>query len=163
MGPGPASVRKSITEEIFNSVLVYCLPLFGGMDAGDLGDLQVLQNKAAQIATLSPPRSARTAMFDKLGWLTINQLICYHSVISIFKIRSSKEPEYLAEVLTNDSRNERIVIPNTDLRLTQDSFTVRGASSWNILPLSIRRQAKIGNFKRLTRNWISENVPKFLE
>ena len=69
------------------------------MDAGDLGDLQVLQNKAAQIATLSPPRSARAAMFDKLGWLTINQLICYHSVISIFKIRSSKEPDYLAEVL----------------------------------------------------------------
>ena len=94
----PAAIRKTITEGVFNSVLVYCLPLFGGMDNGDLKDLQVLQNKAAQIATLSPPRAERSVMFSKLGWLTVNQLIHYHSVISIFKIRSSMEPEYLAGI-----------------------------------------------------------------
>ena len=32
----PAAIRKTITEGVFNSVLVYCLPLFGGMDNGDL-------------------------------------------------------------------------------------------------------------------------------
>ena len=44
------SMRKAVTEGIFNSVLVYCLPLFGGMDVGYLKDLQVMQNKAAHCA-----------------------------------------------------------------------------------------------------------------
>ena len=70
---------KTITQGIFNSVLVYCLPLFGGCSKGQLGDLQVLQNKAADIVTRSPPRTARNTMFDQLDWLTVNQLIANHS------------------------------------------------------------------------------------
>ena len=70
----PYAVRKTIAEGIFNSVLVYCLPLYGGLDVGDLKDLQVLQNKAVQCVTLSPPRAKRSLMFDRLGWLTVTQL-----------------------------------------------------------------------------------------
>ena len=70
----PFIILKTITQGIFNSVLIYCLPLFGGLDKDQLGDLQVLQNKAAQIVTRSPPRAARNAMFDRLDWLTVNQL-----------------------------------------------------------------------------------------
>ena len=77
------SMRKGVTEGIFNSVLVYCLPLFGGMDVGDLKDLQVMQNKAAQIITHSPPRAHRSTMYDTLQWLTVNQLIFYHSAITL--------------------------------------------------------------------------------
>ena len=111
----PLSLRKKITEGIFNSVLVYCLPLYGGLDTGDLQDLQVLQNKAAQIVTLSPPRSSRAPMFDRLGWLSVNQSILYHTVISRFKISCSKETEELSSILTRDSRFSRIIIPNLDL------------------------------------------------
>ena len=64
------------------------------MDDGDIKDLQVMQNKAAQVVTLSPPRAERSVMFNKLGWLTVSQLIFYHSVISVHKIRNSREPEY---------------------------------------------------------------------
>ena len=78
-----AAIRKTITEGLFNSILVYCLPLFGGMDTGNLKDLQILQNKAEY----------------------------YHSVISVFKIRNSGQPEYLATRLLKDSRNGRIMIP----------------------------------------------------
>ena len=85
----PYSIRKTIAEGVFNSILVYCLPLFGGMDDGDIKDLQVMQNKAAQVVTLSPPRAERSVMFNKLGWLTVNQLTFYHSVISVHKIRNS--------------------------------------------------------------------------
>ena len=35
----PYSVRKTLAEGLFNSSLVYCLPLFGGLDTGDLKDL----------------------------------------------------------------------------------------------------------------------------
>ena len=109
------TLRKIITEGIFNSVLVYCLPLFGGLDIGDLKDLQIMQNRAAQIVTHSPPRAHRSPVYDNLQWLTVNQLIFYHSVISIFKIRKSGEPEHLAGIFCKDSRNRRILIPNWNL------------------------------------------------
>ena len=116
----PYNILKSITQGIFNSVLIYCLPLFGGLDKDQLGDLQVLQNKAAQIVTRSPPRATRNPMFDRLDWLTVNQLIAYHT---FFKIRSCGEPEYLSEILRQDNRNGSIIIPNSDLTLAKKSFS----------------------------------------
>ena len=65
-------LRKTIIEGIFNSILVYCL---GGLDSGDLKDLQVLHKKDGQIVTWSPPRASKAPMYDRLGWLTVNQLI----------------------------------------------------------------------------------------
>ena len=157
------SMRKAVTEGIFNSVLVYCLPLFGGMDVGDLKDLQVVQNKAAQIITHSPPRAHRSTMYDTLQWLTVNQLIFYHSAITVFKIRDNREPEHLSEILCQDNRNKRIIIPNLDLKLAHKSFSMRAAENWNQIPLEIRSQPKIGNFKKIAKKWILDNVPKFLE
>ena len=75
----PYSYLKIITHGIFNSILVYCLPLYGGCEKADLQSLQVLQNKAAQIVTKSPPRSERRVMYDRLYWLTVNQLVAYHT------------------------------------------------------------------------------------
>ena len=88
---------------MFNSVLVYCLPLFGGCDVSEIKQLQVLQNKAAQIVTHSPPRSDRLAVYSGLNWLTVNQLITYHTLLTVFKIRQSGEPEYLASSLQEDA------------------------------------------------------------
>ena len=45
------NTRKMLAEGLFNSVLVYCLPLYGGCDKGDLHAMQVLQNKATRIVT----------------------------------------------------------------------------------------------------------------
>ena len=157
----PYPIRKIITEGIFNSTLVYCLPLFGGSDKVHVKDIQVLQNKAAQLVCHAPPRANRAAMYDKLDWLTVNQLIAYHTVISVFKVRSCGEPEYLAEKLQHDNRNGRIIVPNIDLTLALKSFSFRGAIQWNTLPSSIRSITNIGAFKRTLRIWIKENIPRF--
>jgi hypothetical protein len=159
----PYSMLKTITQGIFNSVLIYCLPLFGSCNKTQLGDLQVLQNKAAQVVTRSPPRSVRNIMFDKLDWLTVNQLMSYHTLIQVYKIRRSGEPEYLAHALKIDNRNGHIVVPNSDLTLAMKSFTFRGARLWNSLPIPIRKCLKIGTFKTESRKWIKQMVPRFLD
>ena len=68
-------------------------------------------------------------MFDALGWLTVKQLISYHTLLTIFKMRASGEPEYLEQLLTDDNRTGRIVRTNTDLSLTMKSFTFRGCGT----------------------------------
>ena len=159
----PFQLRKVVSEGLFNSVLGYCLPLFGGCNLGHLRDLQILQNKVAQIVTHSPRHANRNSMFDHLDWLTVNQLVRYFTLLTVFRIRISHEPEYLAECLNNTNRNGKIIIPNTRLTLYKNSFRIRGSCNWNMLPECIRRVTKISSFKRLVKVWIKENVPRFLD
>ena len=48
---------NDVTEGIFNNMIVYCLPVFGGSKKIELHSLQVLQNRAAKFVTQSPPRT----------------------------------------------------------------------------------------------------------
>ena len=104
--------------------------------------MQVMQNKAAQVVCCMPSGSNRDLMFDKLGWMTVNQMIVYYTLLTVFRIRLSNEPEYLSKILGNDSRNGRILLPRFDLSISQKSFTYRGANEWNKLPEEIRRYRK---------------------
>ena len=159
-----SSAKKNIVHGVFNSVLCYCLPLFGGCDNSEISSLQVQQNKAAQIVLSLPPRHNREYMFNQLGWLTVNQLIVYHTNIAVYKIRKSMEPEYLANILGKTSRlgKNYIIVENIKLGLTRKSFTVRGALQWNKLPPDLRSEPKLGAFKKSLKKWVLENVPRFL-
>ena len=97
--------------------MVYCIPIFGGCDKGQMKALQVMQNKAAQIVCHFPPRSRRSVLYDRVGWLTVNKFVVHHSLIAVFKIRSNKEPEYLAGKLALETPTGCIMIPNTKLGL----------------------------------------------
>ena len=131
-------------------LLCYCLPLFGGCSNLELKTLQVMQNKAAQITLSLPPRSHRDHMYDRLKWLTVNQLIVYHTLLSIHRIKNSGEPEYLANILGKSSRQVvgGIIVENNKQGLVRKSFTFRGAEQWNKLPMRLRIETKLGNFKR---------------
>ena len=158
----PFQVRKQVTEGMFNSTLVYCLSLFGGMNKVQLTEVQILQNKAAKLVCDAPPRANRKDLFKKLDWLTFNQLVSYHTILTVYKIRMSQEPEYLSKLLRNDSRNDRIIIPNPNLVLTEKSFVFRGSNLWNELPQDIKNQVKISCFKKKMRKWVTENIPQFV-
>ena len=47
-----------IADRLFNSVVSYCLSLIGGCTKAEINSIQILQNKAAQLVTRSPPRSS---------------------------------------------------------------------------------------------------------
>ena len=66
--------KKNIVQGVFTSVLCYCLPLFGGCNVSEIKIFQVQQNRAARCVLNLPPRTSRDSMYDKLGWLTVQQL-----------------------------------------------------------------------------------------
>ena len=99
-------------------------------------------------------RASGSSMFHKLGWLTVNQLSFYHTVTLVFKLRSSKEPDYL--------KNNAFSYNKYNISIAKSSFSLRGAESWNLLPCSSREQPKISTFKKLVKKWILENVDRFL-
>ena len=157
----PFKVMKAVTEGIFNSILVYCLPVFGGCDKAELHSLQVLQNRAAQIVTRSPPRTNRDLLFDKLHWLSVSQLIAYHTTLAIFKIKSNGCPEYLNAMFKTNTAQGKIQLPKYSIELAEKSFTIRGSKLWNSLPCDLKKEASTGKFKKSLRKWVLLNVSRF--
>ena len=100
-------------------------------------------------------------MFDELDWLTVKQLIVYHTLISVFRIRMSNEPGYLAQQLNRENFRGKIIVKNCHLELYQRSFVPRGSKLWNSLPVGLKEAEKIGFFKKQLKKWVMENVPMF--
>jgi len=159
----PFDLRNRIAGGVFTSVLTYCLPVFGGCGKTDLDALQVMQNSAARYVSQSGKDVPRKVIFGKTGWLTVRQLVYYHTVLCIFRIRSSQEPEYLSEILTRDNRRNKIIVPNSNLTLARKSFCFRGAEDWNRLPEEIRTCSQIQTFKAKLKSWTLENISQFDE
>ena len=159
----PFHVKMKIANGVFNSVLVYCLPLYGGTEAQNIRLLQVLQNQAAQIVCQAKPRANRNELFDKVGWLTVIQLVVYHTLLTVFKIRKSREPEYLANILCNDSRGGRIHLPRFNLQIAQRSFSYRGVKYWNMLPGPIQNSRNDVIFRKQAKEWVVRNISRFVD
>ena len=62
----PYHLRKRITEGMFTSILVYCLPVFGGCDKSEMEALQIMQNKAARLVTHAQLRTSSTELFSQV-------------------------------------------------------------------------------------------------
>ena len=91
----PDKSKKSLAEGIFISLLCYCLPLYGVCDKKSIESLQVMQNKAAQLVTSMLAWTSRKKLFEQLNWFSVRQLLFYHTALTTYRIRKSKEPEYL--------------------------------------------------------------------
>ena len=152
-----------IASGIFTSVLVYCLPLYGGMEKNLIKEIQVMQNRAARLVYRAPLRFNRSLLLGKLDWLSVNQLIQYHSLLSVYRIRSSRAPQYLSSIMCRQSRNGRIVIPHSTLTIASNSFCFRATAQWNRLPIGLRIVTSVGIFKRRLKKWVQDHVPQFVD
>ena len=143
------------------SVMRYCISVWGGLCKSELEDLQVIQNKAVRVVLNLPPRTNRNAMYDESGYMTIKQEIFYHTVLNIYKIKSTKQPEYLYDRLNRENIRGNLVMDKTNLKLARNGFIYRGSMNWNSLPCDIKTIKKLKLFKTKVKKWILENVPRF--
>ena len=159
--------RKIIAEGIFMSKLSYVIALWGGCEVGLKKALQVLQNKVAQVVTGKDWTTSKKVLLQQCGWLSVNQLIFYHSVLLVFKVRQNKSPRYLFMMhnnwtypyTTRQAANDLIRVGvRPRLEVVRESFRWRAASSFNQLPADIRTCSKVESFKRKVKTWIMNNI-----
>ena len=99
-------------------------------------------------------------------WLSVHQLVVYHSVVQVFKVIQKKSPKSLyamfSAVFTYNTKQARAgTIRHTrdlDLGLTASSFRWRAARSFDNLPLEIRKLDTVQKFKKAAKAWVKENI-----
>ena len=178
----PIKKFRMLCQGIFCSKVLYCLQVYGniwgfGYDEGskrsdgftleDARKLQVLQNSVCRMMTgLSKDTSTKDLM-KASGELSIHQLIAYHTLLTVFKTKTSGKPRYLNMRLQFTQADENFVHPTRhlnkiyvkqNLNLSRGGFVYRGGLVWNHLPDNLRCERKLGRFKARVKAWVKQNV-----
>ena len=160
----PFKTKKMLADGIFMSKVIYLIPLWGGCEKYLIRSLQVIQNKAARAVTKLDWSTSSHVLLSQCGWLSVHQLVVYHTVVLVHKVLLSGTPKHLFNLFNEDYnvktrlddqkllKPEQTKAPKNDLAM--DSFR-----DYNLLPLAIRSTSPILKFKRLVKTWISENIP----
>ena len=130
----------------------------------DMRRLQVLQNRVLRIKCHNYDMNTPTVdLLKSCGDLSVHQLGVFHTLLLVFNIVHSGQPEYLVKKLKLRRPEDDYVFPqrqvNTiyvrgDLSLSRSEFIHRGARLWNM-----RQHSELKAFRIELRKWIVVNVP----
>ena len=161
-------IRLMIANGIFCSKLIFQISLWGGTEDYLLQALQVVQNKAARFVARKGKYTPVADLLLQCGWLSVRQLVFYHSVMQIYKTIFTTYPQYINSKLSNQfPYNTRLAQSDSvrmgadfqsKLELTEKSFMNRATISYNLLPPELRRTPKLETFKEKLKVWVQENV-----
>ena len=162
------ATRKMIANGIVISRIIYVIQCWGGASDYLIKILQVLQNKAARFVTKLDIFTSQEKLLKQCGWLSVKHLVAYHSIVQVFKVKSSKKPVFLNEIASKSfgyptrasTSGSLVVNKKTTNDISKDAFLFRSTKLWNILPPSIRKEINFLKFKYQLREWVKLNIPQ---
>ena len=87
--------RLMFANGIFLSKLAYAMPVWGGCEEYLVRSLQIVQNKAARLVCRKGIYTPISTLLGECNWLSVSQLIVYHSLVLLYKVQKCHEPKYL--------------------------------------------------------------------
>ena len=143
----------------------------GGASNSLISGLQILQNKAARAVTKLGWRTPVFTLLRHCGWMSVKQLVVYHSCLFIYKTLQTTKPTYFHQRFNLNVGDESIanrtrlsstngIRTETKIRsnLYKQNFSYIGVQYWNTLPGEIRLSPKLEKFKSKLRRWVKENI-----
>ena len=161
--------RLMIANGAVMSRFVYMISVWGGAQQYLLQGLQVQQLAAARIVCGFGSRFwSRRKLLTRVGWLSIRQLVHFHTVLQAFKIISAGKPAITQETIstqhpckTRNAANSRIRFGETfraESSLLGTSFKYRAVKWYNQVPVQVFK-GSLATVRCNLRNWVQENVP----
>ena len=156
--------RLMIANGVIMSKLSYLIILWGGAQQYLVKAVQVKQLAAARtVCGVASWRWSKRKLLDRVGWLSIKQLIFYHTVIQVHKTLQTQRPRPLFNTLssTYPYRTRRAtagLIRQDPSFSTLNTFKYRAMQNYNCVPVSVR-QGSIDTVKTKLRKWIRSNIP----
>jgi hypothetical protein len=173
--------RKMIANGIFMSKLIYLMPVWAGCEDYLTRALQVIQNKVARSVTKRNTFTPTKMLMKECGWLTVKQLMVYHSLIQLHKTMQNQTPTYLysrvssqLSLLEEADEEQRTYyyqtrqhasgalrqLPGVEARLdlSERSWCWRAARSYYSLQARIKELTKPSKFKTELKTWVKQTI-----
>ena len=153
--------RKAIAQGLVMSNLCHLVQLYGSSSGFLLTLLQTIQNAAARIVTRLPWHTHSDVLLSQCGWLSVKQMVAFHSLMLLFRIRQSGKPQFLNEKMDGVFKyNTRFAVEGNlplvgSLRTSvgSNSFLYRTIKLWNSLPPEIKMCDSLKSFKIKVHLW----------
>ena len=177
----PKDRLKTMAEGIFFSLLTYGIQVYGGVwgldtlnfdetrtrsfTKEDNHNLQVIMNKVLRSLTGLPRETPTKLLLEKSGYLSMQQLTAYHTLVTTFKVLQNKEPVYIYDALiqsrnsSDRTRAPTVFQPNYQLSTTRQSFMYRAQKLFNLLPENVSSSENPFIFKKAVKSGIKLNIP----
>ena len=166
---GSPGTRLKVANGIFNSKLCYMIELWGGCEGYLLNSLQILQNRAARAVTRKFWFTPTRVLLADCGWLSVRQLVSYHTILSAHKMVTSGKPLYMHNALstihplrTRQATGGQIRIGEnltSEQGLLHDGFKYRAAKEYNTVPAALRSTRSLPSFKMKLKLSVRSNIP----
>ena len=162
--------RKTVANGIVMSKFIYLIQVWGLSSSGYLiRSLQLLQNRAARLVTGLDWYTPIDKLLQQCGWLSINQLVYFHSLALAYQVKTNSMPKYLSDNFSCEfSRQTRLAtgggirrVEKSRTSLRQAAFQVRAAQLWNDLPIDIRRCRTVVSFKVKLKEWVKSSISTY--
>ena len=161
--------RLMIANGAVMSRLMYLISVWGGAQKYLLKSLQVQQLTAARSVCGYFSRFwSKQKLLHRVGWLSIRQLIYFHTVLQAHKVIVSGKPVAIMETIsthhpysTRNAANGRIRFGESfrgDSSLVDASFKHRAVHFYNEVPASVYR-GSLPSVKYKLKDWVKKNVP----
>ena len=91
-----------LANGIFMNKLVYLIPVWGGCEKFLIKALQIVQNKAVRLVTNCGIYTPVQTLLTQSGWLSVNQLVFFHTVVLLYKTIQNQSPTYMHKMINRD-------------------------------------------------------------
>ena len=137
--------------------------LWGGAQQYLLSALQVQQLSAARaVCGFGSWGMSKKKLLDRVGWLSVRQLVFYHTVIQTCKTINTGYPKPLFQALSsnypNSTRRATAGHIRQDESISTSSFRYRARLSYNQVPVDVRTGSQ-ATIKRKLKQWVKTNIP----
>ena len=162
-GNATFSTRLMVANGVVMSKLTYLITLWGGSPQYLINALQVQQLNAARLVCgFASYRWSRKQLLARVGWLSIRQLIFYHTVIQTCKTLKTGRPKNLYESLSLDyprvTRNSTAENIRCNRPTFPGTFRYQAEKYYKQVPVDVRT-GTVATVKRKLKKWIAANVP----
>ena len=106
---------------------------------------------------------SRKKLLDKVGWLSVRQLVFFHSVLQAHKTIKTGMPRVLCEALSSDYPYMTRYAASGQIRQderfsVQCSFRFQAMQCYNRVPGSVRK-GSTASVKNKLKLWVKANIP----
>ena len=135
------------------------------IQTGDNSLVRSLTSRVNGIQKISTYSTPVRKLLNQCSWLSIKQLIFFHSVLAVHRTISTGMPLYLAQHLKTDHPLNTRQGAQGNVRLTghysdkvESSFLRRAAKCYNQIPADIKSAKTVPTFKKKLKQWTRSNI-----